>query len=64
MHLKTNRIYSLNRTGSRLWELLETGCDREGLERCLLDEFDVDAVQLRKEVEDQLAELAREGLLA
>jgi hypothetical protein len=64
VHLKTNRIYSLNRTGTRLWELLGSGCGREALERQLLDEFDVDEAQLREEIEGRLAEFAREGLLA
>ena len=64
VHLKTNRIYSLNRTGARLWQLLDSGCTRAAAERQLLDEFDVDEAQLRREIDDQLAELAREGLVA
>jgi hypothetical protein len=64
VQLKTNRIYSLNKTGARLWELLSSGCSREAIERQLLDEFDVDEAQLRQEVDTQLAELTQEGLLA
>jgi hypothetical protein len=63
VHLRTNRIYALNPTGARLWQLLASGCDRAELERLLLAEFDVDPAQLSREVGDLLASLAAEGLV-
>jgi hypothetical protein len=64
VHLKTNRIYRLNRTAARFWELLNEGLDREHLERELLEEFDVEEAELRREIDSVVAELSREGLLA
>jgi hypothetical protein len=63
VHLRTNRIYALNRTGARLWQLLGSGCDRGELERRLLAEFDVDPAELSREVGDLLASLVTEGLV-
>lgn len=63
INLVTNRIYSLNNTGARLWELLAAGHDLEAAEAALSDEFDVEGGELRKEVAAVLEELAREGLV-
>jgi hypothetical protein len=63
VHLKTNRIYSLNPTGARFWELLGEGRERDEVEQEMLAEFDVDAAELRCEVDDLVHELSREGLL-
>jgi hypothetical protein len=63
VHLKTNRIYSLNRTGARFWELLSEGYGRDAAQATLLGEFDVAEDELRKEVDDLLAALTRDGLL-
>jgi hypothetical protein len=63
VHLKTNRIYSLNPTGARLWELIGAGNDREAAEAALIEEFDVEEGDLRKEVADMLEALAKEGLI-
>ncbi len=46
VHLQTNRIYELNRTGARLWELIQAGHDREQIQQLLLREFDVEESQL------------------
>jgi hypothetical protein len=63
VHLKTNRIYRLNRTAARFWELLAEGSDRAAAERMLAAEFDVDADALRQETTGLLNELSSEGLL-
>jgi hypothetical protein len=64
VHLKTNRIYSLNRTAARFWELVSDGADREATERQLLEEFEVAEDDLRAEMADLVDELAKEGLLS
>ena len=61
--LKTNRIFSLNATGSRFWVLLATERDRDRIERQLLEEFEVDAAALRHEIDGLLASLEAEGLI-
>jgi hypothetical protein len=63
VHLTTNRIYSLNRTGGRYWELLEEGLGHEIIIRRMLDEFEVDRPTLEQEIADITAQLRREGLV-
>ena len=62
--LQTNRIYELNPTASRLWELLETGRDRAELERAMLEEFEVPQPELSANLDETLATLSAEGLIA
>jgi Coenzyme PQQ synthesis protein D (PqqD) len=64
VHLGTNRIYSLNETGARFWELLGGGGDRAEIERQLLDEFAIDPDELRQEIDAMLVSLANEGLVS
>jgi Coenzyme PQQ synthesis protein D (PqqD) len=63
VHLGTNRIYSLNATGGRYWELLEEGLGHEIIVRRLQDEFDVDEQTLEREIASITADLRREGLV-
>jgi Coenzyme PQQ synthesis protein D (PqqD) len=63
VHLGTNRIFSLNRTAGRLWELLEDTAGRAELHRRLLEEFDVEPAQLDAELEGILSAMTAEGLL-
>jgi hypothetical protein len=63
VHLRTNRIYALNRTGAKLWELLEAGHDRSEIQQRMLHEFDVAQEQLTAEIERLLASLAAEQLI-
>ena len=62
VHMKTDRIFVLNRTGARLWELLCAGYDRADIQRLMLQEFDVSEAQLEREVEALLALLREEHL--
>ncbi|MFY9578443.1 MAG: PqqD family protein [Gaiellaceae bacterium] len=64
VHLGTNRIYSLNETGARFWELLAGGSERAEIERQLLDEFVVEPEDLRQEIDSMLDALEGEGLVA
>jgi hypothetical protein len=63
VQLRTNRIYTLNRTGARLWELLGEGHDLERARARMLREFDVDQDQLRDEADALIDELVARGLL-
>ena len=62
--LTTNQIFELNRTGYRIWELLEERLDRAAITDVLQREFKVDRSQLELEVDELLNELRRENLLA
>jgi hypothetical protein len=63
VHLGTNRIYSLNATGGRYWELLEEGLGHEIIVRRLQDEFEVDKQTLEREIASITADLRRAGLV-
>jgi hypothetical protein len=63
VHLRTNRIYALNRTGARLWHFLAAGHDTGGIVTELAREFDVDRAELEQEVTALLEQLAAEKLI-
>jgi hypothetical protein len=63
VHLGTNEIFELNVTGYRVWQLLQEGLDRSGIESALLREFTVDPDQLRREIGDLLDGLAAKHLI-
>ena len=62
--LATNQIFELNRTGYRIWELLDERLDRAAITDVLQREFKVERSQLELEVDELLNELRRENLLA
>jgi hypothetical protein len=63
INLKTDRIFVLNRTGARLWELLAARHTRAEIRERLLDEFDVTGGQVDAEIESLLAALRDERLI-
>lgn len=63
VNLRTNRIYELNPTAARLWELLGSGCDVEQASERMLDEFEVEQAELAAEIDALVAQLASEGLV-
>ena len=63
VHLGSNRIYELNDTGARIWELTADGGARlRAWSIDSSDEFDVDRGQLASEVASIVDDLVREGL--
>ena len=63
IHLGTDKIYVLNRTGARVWELLAAACDRSEIEVRLLREFDVPPDALCTELDALLTSLMDSELL-
>jgi hypothetical protein len=63
IHLKTDRIFVLNRTGARLWELLSSGLDQASIQQQMLQEFDVTEAQLTNEVDPLVTSLKNEHLI-
>ena len=63
VHLQTNRIFEVNATGLRIWELAAGGRTLTEIEAVLRAEFDVEPERLRKELLVLVEELAREGLV-
>jgi hypothetical protein len=64
VHLKTDRILELNRTASRLWELISAGFDLVQIQTTMLQEFDVAEQELNKEIDDTLASLQAEKFIS
>jgi hypothetical protein len=63
VHMRTNKIYELNSTGARFWELLGEGHERAEIRQLMLREFDVAEADLDREIEDLLTALEKEGLI-
>lgn len=63
VHLRTNRIFVLNRTAARYWELLDSGLDSAQIQETLLREFAVEEDELRGEIESFARTLASEELI-
>ena len=63
VHLRTNRIYALNATAARIWELLERGGSIGSVRRQLESEFEVEADRVERDVDDVLRWLRAERLV-
>lgn len=63
VHLQTNRIFEVNATGLRIWELAGQGRRLDEIEATLQREFDVEPAQLHDELNALVDELSREGLV-
>jgi Coenzyme PQQ synthesis protein D (PqqD) len=61
--LGTDRIYSLNRTAARMWELVSSDKDRAQVEERLLAEFDVAPGPLSEAIDEFISSMTRDGLL-
>ena len=63
IHLRTNRMYELNLTAARIWELLTEACNRMGIESRLQEEFDADGSDIAADVGALLSHLESEKLV-
>lgn len=59
----TGNYYGLNRVGTRMWSLLAEYGQLDKVCEQLLDEFEVEEAQLRKDLEAIAAQLVEKGLL-
>ena len=64
INLKTNRIFELNSTGARLWELMSAGSTNAEIHDTMLGEFDVTESELTTAIDTLAGWLADEGLIA
>ena len=64
LHMKTDRFYNLNRTGTRFWELLSEGHDLVHIQEQMLREFDVEPAALEQEIKDMIVSLQKEDLIS
>jgi Coenzyme PQQ synthesis protein D (PqqD) len=63
VRLQTNRIYELNLTGSRIWELLKENRSRSEIVDTLVREFDENPETIGTALDDLLGRLRSEGLV-
>ena len=65
LHLESKFYYSLNPTGSFIWKQLEEKEEmtEENLLEAVVDNFEVDAEEAKKDLEEFIEDLTREGLV-
>ena len=63
LHLKTETYLGLDPVGTRMWTLLTQSESIQSAYESLLDEYDVDAQQLRRDLEDFIAKLIENDLV-
>ena len=64
VNLENESYYSLNKVGSRMWQLLTEQGDIETATQELLQTFTVDEAPLRQDMAGLVDELVQEGLLS
>jgi hypothetical protein len=63
INLDTDRIFSLNTTGAKAWEIIEDTKDLDRVKQGLLDQFDVSPEILDEELDRILSALVAEGFV-
>ena len=63
LNLQTKRYFSLNETGTRIWEMVQQTADEETIVVTLLSEYDVEETMARSEVRRILDELINAQLI-
>ena len=64
VHIPTNRIFELNETGSRVWEMIGERLNADQIVQRLADEYHVEEGQAAGEVNELLTRLRNEGLIS
>ena len=63
LNLQTKRYFSLNETGTRIWELVQQTVDEESIVATMLREYEVEESMARSEVRRILDELIEAQLI-
>jgi hypothetical protein len=63
LNLQTKRYFSLNETGTRIWEMVQQTADEETIVATLMSEYEVDEPMARAEVRRILDELIEAQLI-
>lgn len=63
LNADSGEYFGLNRTGTRIWELLGELEELDRVQNALIQQYPVDAAVLRRDLESLVAELQRAGLL-
>lgn len=63
VNLTTERYLGLNPVGARMWSVLSSAASIQAAHDQLLEEYEVDAVQLRADVEEFIEQLLAQELI-
>jgi len=63
LDLKSESYFGLNEVGARIWQLMKEHQELQKVYDVMLQEFDVEACQLRGDMQDLLGELFKAGLV-
>ena len=63
LQVATTTYYSLNQTGTALWEMLKEGATRDALAEKIVAAYDVDRATAERDVEALLADLVAEKMV-
>jgi len=63
LDLNNENYFGLNEVGTRIWQLLQEQDNLEKIYEILLDEYEVDAKQLRTDFDDIINQLKDTGLV-
>ena len=63
LSIQSDGYYSLDDVGTRMWNVVTTAPSIAAARDALLEEYDVDATRLEKELIDLVERLAAEGLV-
>jgi hypothetical protein len=63
IRLQTKKIYELNATGARIWDLLKAGFTKERVVDALVSEFNTNRDALSEAVDELVDTLRAEGLI-
>ncbi len=63
LHLGDESYYGLNESGTRMWQALTSSESIEVAYNALLDEFDVDATTLKKDVETLVSSMLQKKMV-
>ena len=64
LDLQSEFYFGLDKTGTRIWELLQSGVSIQDLTGTMLDEFEVDRQMLEADVNALLGKLMDAGLVS
>lgn len=64
LDLKSDSYFGLDEVGTRIWQLLKETGDLQAVFDTMIEEYDVDDKQLKKDLLDHLTQLVEAGLVS
>ncbi len=64
LDLESESYFGLDEVGTRIWQLLNETSNLQTVFDTLLEEYDVDEKQLKKDLQDHIAHLVEAGLIS